>query len=31
MADQLKWINLFGAILGAVIGGAEVLISTVLK
>ncbi|MDR2786727.1 MAG: DUF445 family protein [Treponema sp.] len=31
MADQLKWINLFGAILGAMIGGAEVLISAMTK
>ena len=31
MADQLKWINFFGAILGALIGGAEVLVSAVIK
>jgi uncharacterized membrane protein YheB (UPF0754 family) len=31
MADQLKWINLFGAILGALIGGSEVLLSTLIK
>jgi uncharacterized membrane protein YheB (UPF0754 family) len=31
MADQLKWINLFGAILGALIGGVEVLASTLIR
>jgi uncharacterized membrane protein YheB (UPF0754 family) len=31
MADQLKWINFFGAILGAVIGGAEVLVSAMIR
>jgi uncharacterized membrane protein YheB (UPF0754 family) len=31
MADQLKWINLFGAILGALIGGTEVLVSAMIK
>jgi uncharacterized membrane protein YheB (UPF0754 family) len=31
MADQLKWINLFGAILGALIGGAEVLASSLIR
>jgi hypothetical protein len=31
MADQLKWINLFGAILGAMIGGAEVLLSALIR
>jgi hypothetical protein len=30
MADQLKWINFFGAILGALIGGAQVLVSAAL-
>jgi uncharacterized membrane protein YheB (UPF0754 family) len=30
MADQLKWINFFGAILGALIGGAQILVSSVL-
>jgi uncharacterized membrane protein YheB (UPF0754 family) len=27
MADQFQWINIFGAILGALIGGAQVLLS----
>jgi uncharacterized membrane protein YheB (UPF0754 family) len=31
VADQLKWINLFGAILGAAIGGAELLISALAR
>jgi uncharacterized membrane protein YheB (UPF0754 family) len=31
VADQLKWINLFGAILGALIGGAQVLVSVLFK
>jgi hypothetical protein len=31
MADQLKWINLFGAILGAMIGGAEILLSALTR
>ncbi|MDR1352411.1 MAG: DUF445 family protein, partial [Treponema sp.] len=31
LADQLKWINFFGAILGALIGGIQVLVSMVLN
>jgi hypothetical protein len=31
MANQLKWINFFGAILGALIGGAEVVVSALIK
>jgi uncharacterized membrane protein YheB (UPF0754 family) len=31
VADQLKWINIFGAILGAAIGGAEVLVSVLVR
>ncbi|MDR1411477.1 MAG: DUF445 family protein [Spirochaetaceae bacterium] len=30
LADQLKWINFFGAILGALIGGTQVLVSAIL-
>jgi uncharacterized membrane protein YheB (UPF0754 family) len=31
VADQLKWINLFGAVLGAAIGGAQALVSALLR
>jgi uncharacterized membrane protein YheB (UPF0754 family) len=31
MAGQLKWINFFGAILGALIGGVQVAVSAILK
>jgi uncharacterized membrane protein YheB (UPF0754 family) len=31
VADQLKWINFFGAILGAAIGGVEVLVSSLVR
>ncbi|MDR0708847.1 MAG: DUF445 family protein [Spirochaetaceae bacterium] len=31
MANQLKWINFFGAILGALIGGAEVVVSALIR
>jgi hypothetical protein len=31
MAGQLKWINFFGAILGAAIGGVQVVVSSILK
>jgi uncharacterized membrane protein YheB (UPF0754 family) len=30
MAGQLKWINVFGAVLGALIGFVQVLLSLVL-
>lgn len=30
IARHLKWINLFGALLGAIIGGSQVLLGTVL-
>jgi len=31
MAGQLKWINFFGAILGAMIGAVQVAISNIIK
>jgi hypothetical protein len=30
IARHLKWINLFGALLGAVIGGSQVVIGYVM-